>query len=79
LKEKEGDNTIPFDTIQEQVGLVFCMQDYETIEMLKRLAETYSDYFAYSDVAGIRQIQFTNRNSRSVITIISHSGVLGVS
>lgn len=25
LKEQEGDNTIPFDTIQEKVGLVFCM------------------------------------------------------
>lgn len=35
LKEQEGDNTISFDTIQERVGLVFCMQDYETIEMLK--------------------------------------------
>lgn len=35
LKELEGDNTISFDTIQERVGLVFCMQDFETIEMLK--------------------------------------------
>ena len=59
LKEQEGDNTIPFDTIQEKVGLVFCMQDFETIEMLKLLASDYSQYFAYSDVAGIKQIQFT--------------------
>ena len=59
LKEQEGDNTIPFDTIQERVGLVFCMQDFETIEMLKQLASDYSQYFAYSDVAGIKQIQFT--------------------
>ena len=59
LKEQEGDNTIPFDTIQERVGLVFCMQDFETIEMLKQLAGEYSEYFAYSDVAGIKQIQFT--------------------
>ena len=58
LKEQEGDNTIPFDTIQERVGLVFCMQDFETIEMLKQLASDYSQYFAYSDVAGIKQIQF---------------------
>ena len=58
LKEQEGDNTIPFDTIQERVGLVFCMQDFETIEMLKLLASDYSQYFAYSDVAGIKQIQF---------------------
>lgn len=60
LKEQEGDNTISFDTIQEKVGLVFCMQDYETIQMLKQLASEYSKYFAYSDVAGIKQIQFTN-------------------
>lgn len=59
LKEQEGDNTIPFDTIQERVGLVFCMQDFETIEMLKLLAGEYSEYFAYSDVAGIKQVQFT--------------------
>lgn len=59
LKVQEGDNTIPFDTIQERVGLVFCMQDYETIEILKLLASDYSQYFAYSDVAGIKQVQFT--------------------
>ena len=59
LKEQEGDNTIPFDTIQEKVGLVFCMQDFETIEMLKLLDSEYSEYFAYSDVAGIKQVQFT--------------------
>ena len=59
LKEQECDNTIPFDTIQERVGLVFCMQDFETIEMLKLLASEYSQYFAYSDVAGIKQVQFT--------------------
>jgi hypothetical protein len=35
------------------------MQDFETIEMLKTLASEYSQYFAYSDVAGIKQVQFT--------------------
>ena len=59
LKGQEGDNTIAFDTIQEKVGLVFCMQDFETIEMLKLLSSEYSQYFTYSDVAGIKQIQFT--------------------
>lgn len=59
LKEQEGDNTIPFDTIQERVGLVFCMQDFETIEMLQLLAGEYCEYFTYSDVAGIKQVQFT--------------------
>jgi hypothetical protein len=59
LKELEGDNTISFDTIQEKVGLVFCMPDFETMEMLKQLASQYSQYFVYSDVAGIKQVQFT--------------------
>ena len=35
------------------------MQDYETIEMLKLLANEYSNYMSYSDNAGIRMIQFT--------------------
>lgn len=59
LKEREGDNTISYDTIQDKIGLIFCMQDYETIVMLKLLANDYSRYMAYSDVAGIRQVQFT--------------------
>lgn len=59
LKEQEGDNTISFDTIQERVGMVFCMQNFETIDLLKQLASEYSQYFAYSDVAGIKQVQFT--------------------
>lgn len=68
LKEQEGDNTISFDTIQDRVGLIFCMQDFETIEMLKLLAIEYSDYFAYSSVAGIKQIQFTkNLNVKLVL------------
>ena len=59
LKKLEGDNTIAFDTIQEKVGQVFCMQDFETIKMLKLLSAEYSQYFAYSDIAGIKQVQFT--------------------
>ena len=58
LKEDEGDNTISFDTIQEKVGLIFCMQDYESIEMLKQLSSKYRQFFSYNDVAGIKQIQF---------------------
>lgn len=61
LKEQEGDNTISYDTVQDKVGLTFCMQDYETIEMLKLLANEYSDYISYNDNAGIRMIQFTQK------------------
>ncbi len=59
LKEKENDNTISYDTIQDKIGLTFCMQDIETIEMLKQLAKDYSEYISYSDNAGIRMVQFT--------------------
>ena len=59
LKEQEGDNTISFDTIQDKLGLIFCMKDYETIEMLKDLSNRYKDYITYSDIAGIKQVQFT--------------------
>lgn len=59
LKERTRDNTISLDTIHNQVGLVFCMSDYETIVMVKQVAEIYRQYMSYNDVAGIRQIQFT--------------------
>ena len=53
---KGEDNSIPFDTLQE-LGLIFCMTDLETIDMLRLLTERYSDVLHYSDVAGIRQVQ----------------------
>ena len=58
LKEKERDNTISYDTIQDKIGLIFCMQDIETIEMLKLISRDYSEYISYSDNAGIRMLQF---------------------
>lgn len=59
LKEREGDNTLSYDNIQDNIGLAFCMKDGETIEMLKQLAKDYSNYISYSDNAGIRMVQFT--------------------
>ena len=59
LKEREGDNTISYETVQDEIGLAFCMQDHETIEMLKQLAKDYSEFMSYSDNAGIRMVQFT--------------------
>ncbi|MBR0183524.1 MAG: DUF4007 family protein [Bacteroidaceae bacterium] len=56
LAIKGEDNSIPFDTLQE-LGLIFCMTDLETIDMLRLLTERYSDVLHYSDVAGIRQVQ----------------------
>ena len=67
LKDNMQDNTIPYETIQERVGLVFCMQDVETIAMLKELSGKYSKYMTYNDVAGIRQVQFTKDLSKEQI------------
>lgn len=58
LKEKEGDNTLSYDDIRHRIGMSFCMTDAEIIDMLKQLSDRFSDYVAYSDEAGIRQIQF---------------------
>ena len=58
--KEENDNSIPYDTLHE-LGLIFCMTDLEVIDMLKQLSETYSDALTYSDVVGIRQLQFTQQ------------------
>ncbi len=60
LKEREDDNTLSYDIIQDEIGLAFCMQDIETIEMLKLLSKEYSQFLSYNDNAGIRIVQFTN-------------------
>ena len=70
LKEQSGDSSIPYEAIQEKVGSTFCMNDGETIDMLKRLANDYPDEIAYSDVAGIRQIQFTK--AMDPIDVLDH-------
>lgn len=67
LKEREADNTISYDIIQNEVGLAFCMQDHETIEMLKRLARDYSKYMSYSDNAGIRMVQFIEKLDKAEV------------
>ena len=59
LKEKESDNTLSYDDLRHYIGMPFCMTDAEMIEMLKQLSSQYSNHLAYSDEAGIRQIQFT--------------------
>lgn len=58
MYKPDEDNTIPFDLLQD-IGLIFCMNDLEVIDMLRLLSERYSDSLTYSDVAGIRQLQIT--------------------
>ena len=60
LKNRDKDNTLPYDDIRHYVGMPFCMNDSEIIEMLKTLSDQYSDCITYSDESGIRQLQFTN-------------------
>ena len=67
LKEQEGDNSIDYNTIQDRIGLVFCMQDYETIELLRTLAKDYPDYLSFTEEAGIRMVQFTKELSKEQV------------
>lgn len=57
LKVMGEDKSISYDAIREQIGYIFCMTDIELIQMLKQLASDYSENLAYSDIAGIRQVQ----------------------
>lgn len=67
IKTMGSESTVPYDILQN-VGIIFCMNNLEIITMLKDLAKEYSDYINYSDVAGIRQLQFTKIiNCREVL------------
>ena len=59
IKAKGKDMTVSYDMLQE-LGLMFCMNDMEVIEMSKAIVEHHEDTIAYSDVAGIRQLHFLN-------------------
>lgn len=59
IRAKGKDMTVSYDTLQE-LGLIFCMNDMEVIEMCKTIVEHHEDKIAYSDVAGIRQLHILN-------------------
>lgn len=59
IRAKGMDMTVSYDTLQE-LGLMFCMNDMEVIEMCKSIVEHHEDTITYSDVAGIRQLHFLN-------------------
>lgn len=59
LKLKGNDYTVSYDLLQE-IGLMFCMNDMEVIEICKVLEAHHIDDLRYSDTAGIRQLQFIN-------------------
>ena len=67
LELKGKDNTVDYDLLQE-IGLIFCMNDMEVIEMCKIVEAHHIDDIRYSDTAGIRQLQFINElNSEEVL------------
>lgn len=59
LSLKGDDNTVSYDLLQE-IGLMFCMNDMEVIEMCKIIEAHRHQDLRYSDTAGIRQLQFIN-------------------
>ncbi|WP_027449535.1 DUF4007 family protein [Xylanibacter brevis] len=62
LSLKGKDNTVSYDLLQE-IGLIFCMNDMEVIEMCKIIEAHHINDVRYSDTAGIRQLQFLNEMS----------------
>ncbi len=73
--KEDSDNSIPFELLRE-LGLIFCMTDLEVIDMLNSLSEKYSDLLTYSDVAGVRQLQFTKQmEGKQVLEIYYEQGI----
>lgn len=57
LNEKGKDRSVSYDVLQD-IGLIFCMNDAEVIDMAQAIGQRYSSYVQYSDNAGIRQLLF---------------------
>lgn len=59
---KGADMTVGYDMLQD-IGLMFCMNDMEVIEMCKMIEAHYPNRVRYTDTAGIKQLQFMNEIS----------------
>ena len=55
VANEDNSQVIDYELLQE-IGLIFCMTDLETIDMLKNLSEKYPEYLSYADHAGIRNL-----------------------
>lgn len=60
MTKEKNDNSVSYDILHE-IGLMFCMANLEVIDMSNQLSELFPDVLKYSDVAGIRQLQFTKQ------------------
>lgn len=58
LMEKGTDAAVGFEDTLRRIGLIYCMTELDIINCLKCIAEKYSEYVAYSDIAGVRQLLF---------------------
>ena len=64
---KGKDNTVSYDLLQD-IGLMFCMNDMEVIDMCKTIESHKENHVRYSDTAGIRQLQFIDElNSEDIL------------
>ena len=67
INMKGKDNTVSYDLLQD-VGLMFCMNDMEVIDMCKAIESHKRNNVRYSDTAGIRQLQFIDElNSEDIL------------
>lgn len=56
LAEKEG-LSISFDMLIE-IALIFCLTTNDLLEVIKQICDKYPNHIVFSDVAGVRQLQF---------------------
>lgn len=64
---KGKDMTVSYDLLQD-IGLMFCMNDMEVIDMCQTIERIKTEYVRYSDTAGIRQLQFIEElNSEEIL------------
>lgn len=64
---KGKDMTVSYDLLQD-IGLMFCMNDMEVIDMCQTIDRIKTEYVRYSDTAGIRQLQFIEElNSEEIL------------
>lgn len=67
INMKGKDNTVSYDLLQD-IGLMFCMNDMEVIDMCKAIESHKRNNVRYSDTAGIRQLQFIDElNSEDIL------------
>lgn len=67
IKMKNIDKTVCYDLLQD-IGLMFCMNDMEVIEMCRIIETHHAEEIKYSDTAGMRQLQFINElNAQEVL------------